>query len=158
MLKYFCCKLNYPYSKTYFSPQSYNNHYGVPLSLCNIEPKHNFGVFEVGMSNFKEIFKLSSMVKPEIGIITNISEAHLENFKNIQDIAKAKSEIIYNIQKGGTIILNQDDKLVSKLESGTSIWNYYKLTNSLDKMNYQHFLHFSINGEFSTAFLLSPVI
>ena len=104
------------YSKTYFSPQSYNNHYGVPLSLCNIEPKHNFGVFEVGMSNFKEIFKLSSMVKPEIGIITNISEAHLENFKNIQDIAKAKSEIIYNIQKGGTIILNQDDKF----------FNYFK--------------------------------
>jgi len=104
------------YSATYFSPQSYNNHYGVPLSLCNIEPKHKFGVFEVGMSNFKEIFKLSSMVKPEIGIITNISEAHLENFKSIRDIAKAKSEIIYNIQKGGTIILNQDDKF----------FNYFK--------------------------------
>ena len=104
------------YSKTYFSPQSYNNHYGVPLSLCNIEPQHKFGVFEVGMSNFKEIFKLSFMVKPEIGIITNISEAHLENFKSIRDIAKAKSEIIYNIQKGGTIILNQDDKF----------FNYFK--------------------------------
>ena len=104
------------YSKTYFSPQSYNNHYGVPLSLCNIEPKHKFGVFEVGMSNFKEIFRLSSMVKPEIGIITNISEAHLENFKSIRDIAKAKSEIIYNIQKDGTIILNKDDKF----------FNYFK--------------------------------
>ena len=104
------------YSETYFSPQSYNNHYGVPLSLCNIGPKHNFGVFEVGMSNFKEIFKLSSMVKPEIGIITNISEAHLESFKNIRDIAKAKSEIIYNIQKGGTIILNQDDKFFNYFE------------------------------------------
>jgi len=104
------------YSKTYFSPQSYNNHYGVPLSLCNIEPQHKFGVFEVGMSNFKEIFKLSFMVKPEIGIITNISEAHLENFKSIRDIAKAKSEIIYNIRKDGTIILNQDDKF----------FNYFK--------------------------------
>ena len=56
------------------------------------------------------------MVKPEIGIITNISEAHLENFKNIRDIAKAKSEIIYNIQKDGTIILNKDDKF----------FNYFK--------------------------------
>ena len=98
------------YSSTYFSPQSYNNHYGVPLSLSNILPDHNFGVFEVGMSNFNEIFKLSNMVKPQIGIITNISEAHLENFKSINDIAKAKSEIIYNIKKGGTIILNRDDK------------------------------------------------
>ena len=98
------------YSKTYFSPQSYNNHYGVPLSLCNIEPEYNFGVLEVGMNKFNEILRLSSLVKPHIGIITNISEAHLENFKNINDIAKAKSEIIYNIQKDGTIILNKDDK------------------------------------------------
>ena len=54
----------------------------------------NFGVFEVGMSKFNEINKLSALVKPHIAMITNISEAHLENFKNIQGIAKAKSEII----------------------------------------------------------------
>ena len=71
------------YSKTYFSPKSYNNHYGVPLSLSNIEPNHNFGVFEVGMNKFNEINRLSSILKPDIGIITNISEAHLENFRNI---------------------------------------------------------------------------
>ena len=63
-----------------------------------------------------EIFKLSSLVKPHFGIITNVSEAHLENFKNIEGIAKAKSEIIYNIQKGGTVILNRDDKF----------FNYFK--------------------------------
>ena len=98
------------YSKTYFSPQSYNNHYGVPLSLSNIEPEHNFGVFEVGMNKFNEIYRLSSIIKPDVGIITNISEAHLENFRNISDIAKAKSEIIHNIKNGGLIILNRDDK------------------------------------------------
>ena len=98
------------YSKTYFSPQSYNNHYGVPLSLSNIEPEHNFGVFEVGMNKFNEIYKLSSILKPDVGIITNISEAHLENFRHISDIAKAKSEIIHNIKKNGLIILNRDDK------------------------------------------------
>ena len=85
------------YSKTYFSPQSYNNHYGVPLSLSNIEPEQNFGVFEVGMNKFNEIHKLSSFLKPDIGIITNISEAHLENFRHISDIAKAKSEIIHTV-------------------------------------------------------------
>jgi len=98
------------YSKTYFSPKSYNNQYGVPLSISNLNPNDNFGVFEVGMNKFKEIDKLSALVKPHIGIITNVSEAHLENFRNIKDIAKAKSEIIYNIQKGGTVILNRDDK------------------------------------------------
>jgi len=98
------------YSKTYFSPKSYNNQYGVPLSISNINPSDDFGVFEVGMSKFKEIYKLSGLVKPHIGIITNVSEAHLENFRDTQDIAKAKSEIIHNIQKGGTVILNRDDK------------------------------------------------
>ena len=98
------------YSKTYFSPKSYNNQYGVPLSISNVNPNDSFGVFEVGMNKFNEIYKLSALVKPHIGIITNVSEAHLENFRNIKDIAKAKSEIIYNIQKGGTVILNRDDK------------------------------------------------
>ena len=69
------------------------------LSISNINPNDNFGVFEVGMNRFNEINKLSALVKPHIGIITNISEAHLENFKNINDIAKAKGEIIYNIKK-----------------------------------------------------------
>ena len=104
------------YSSTFFSPKSYNNHFGVPLSLCNIEPKHKYGVFEVGMNRFNEILKLSSILKPDIGIITNISEAHIENFRNIDEIAKAKSEIIYNIKKGGTIILNRDDKFYNFFE------------------------------------------
>ena len=68
------------------------------------------------MNKFNEINKLSALVKPHIGIITNVSEAHLENFRNIKDIAKAKSEIIYNIQKNGTVILNRDDKF----------FNYFK--------------------------------
>jgi len=146
------------YSKTYFSPQSYNNHYGVPLSLCNIGTKHKFGVFEVGMSNFKEIFRLSSMVKPEIGIITNISEAHLENFKNIRDIAKAKSEIIYNIQKDGTIILNKDDKFFNyfkKIARNNNIkvrsFGYSKKADvrflSLKKSKKNYNLKLSINRE-----------
>ena len=70
------------YSNTYFAPHSYNNHYGVPLSLCNMNLYHKYGVFEIGMSRQKEIYKLSALVRPHIATITNISEAHLENFKN----------------------------------------------------------------------------
>ena len=62
------------------------------------------------MSKAGEINKLTKLIKPHIGIITNIGEAHIENFKNISGIANAKSEIIKNIQKSGTIILNRDDK------------------------------------------------
>ena len=80
------------------------------MSISNLNLNDNFGVFEVGMNKFNEIYKLSALAKPHIGIITNVSEAHLENFRNIKDIAKAKSEIIYNIEKGGTVILNRDDK------------------------------------------------
>ena len=89
------------YNNTFFSPKSYNNHYGVPISLSNLEANHKFGVFEIGMSKSGEIKKLSQLVKPDLAIITNIAESHIENFKNIHGIAKAKAEIIDNIKKGG---------------------------------------------------------
>jgi len=98
------------YGKTYFSQRSYNNHIGVPLSICNLENNHKHGVFEIGMSKAGEVRKLSSLVRPNIAIITNIGEAHIENFKNLNGIAKAKSEIIENISKNGYLILNRDDR------------------------------------------------
>jgi len=98
------------YGETYFSKKSYNNHFGVPLSLCNLENDHQYGVFEIGMSKPGEIRKLSSLVKPDIGVITNIGEAHIDSFDNLNGIAKAKSEIIENINNNGFLILNKDDK------------------------------------------------
>jgi len=62
------------------------------------------------MSKSGEIKNLSKMIQPQISVITNIGEAHLENFKNINGIAKAKSEIMDNMKPGGKIILNRDDK------------------------------------------------
>ena len=98
------------FGSTYSSPRSFNNHIGVPLSLSNLRVDNKFGVFEIGMSKAGEIKKLSRLIKPEIAIITNIGEAHIENFKFLKDIAKAKAEIIENIQKRGILILNRDDK------------------------------------------------
>ena len=103
------------YEKTYASPRSFNNHYGVPISLSNLNSNHKFGVFEVGMSKAGEINQLSKMIKPNLAIITNIAEAHIENFRNIKGIAKAKSEIIDNVQSNGAIILNRDDKFFNYL-------------------------------------------
>ena len=98
------------YGKVYQAPLSYNNKFGVPLSLSNLKKDTEYGVFEIGMSKKNEINNLSKIVKPEIAIITNISEAHLENFNSLNGIAKAKSEIIDNILKDGNLILNKDSK------------------------------------------------
>ena len=103
-------KLLNKFGKTFYSQRSYNNHYGVPLSLCNLEESHKFGVFEIGMNKSGEINSLSNLVKPNIGVITNVAEAHIENFKNVRKIAEAKSEIINNISKKGSLIINRDGK------------------------------------------------
>ncbi len=103
------------YGKVCKSPHSYNNKFGVPLSLSNLKRNTEYGIFEIGMDKKGEIDKLSKIVKPEIAVITNISEAHIKNFNNLKDIAKAKAEIINNILENGTIILNKDDKFFSFL-------------------------------------------
>ena len=76
--------------------------------------------------------EISQLIKPYIGIITNIGEAHLENFKNINGIAKAKSEIIENIEAGGTVILNRDDKYYNYL-SKSKAYNLKVITYGFNK-------------------------
>ncbi len=154
-LKTLLGKILSEYGKTYFSQKSYNNHIGVPLSLCNIENDLKYGVFEIGMSNKGEVRKLSNLVKPNIAIITNIGEAHIENFVNLNGIAKAKSEIIDNIKKNGYLILNSDDKYfnyLSKLakEKKINILSFGKSKKSNAKLvknklykNYNN-LHFRV--------------
>jgi len=97
-------------SQTTYSPKSFNNKFGVPLSLFNLKKDDNFGIFEIGMDKKGEIDFLSKIIKPDVGVITNISYAHIKNFKDINQIALAKSEIIKNIREDGYLILNKDDK------------------------------------------------
>ena len=96
--------------QTTYSRKSYNNKFGVPLSLFNINEKDRFGVLEAGMDKKGEIDFLSKIIRPNLGIITNVGSAHIKNFKNISEIAKAKGEIINNINTHGYLILNADDK------------------------------------------------
>ena len=96
-------------SKTTFSPKSFNNKYGVPISLINLRQNDDFGVFEVGMDKKGEINNLTKIIQPDLGVITNISYAHSKNFKSINEIAEAKAEIMNNIKKDGIIVLNSDD-------------------------------------------------
>ena len=96
-------------SKVSISPKSYNNKYGVPISLLNLKENDDFGILEVGMDKKGEIDYLSKIIQPDVSVITNINFAHAKNFKNIQHIAAAKSEIIQNTKSGGFIVLNADD-------------------------------------------------
>ncbi len=103
--------------QTSYSKKSFNNKYGVPISLFNINKEDKIGIFEVGMDKKGEIDFLTKKIIPNIGIITNISYAHIKNFKNLKGVAHAKSEIINNIVEDGSIILNADDKFFKFFKS-----------------------------------------
>ena len=96
-------------SKVSISPKSYNNKFGVPLSLFNLKQNDEYGILEVGMDKKGEIDYLSKIIEPNVGVITNINYAHAKYFKDIKQIALAKSEIINNIRPNGFIVLNADD-------------------------------------------------
>ncbi len=96
-------------SSVSISPKSYNNKFGVPLSLLNLKNSDEFGILEVGMDKKGEIDNLTNIIKPNVGLITNVNYAHAKNFKNIKQIALAKAEIIKNILPKGFIVLNADD-------------------------------------------------
>ncbi len=135
------------YGSTYASPRSFNNHYGVPVSLSNLNSDHKFGVFEVGMSKAGEIDQLSKIIKPELAIITNIAEAHIENFNNIKGIAKAKSEIIKNIQSKGTVILNRDDRFFNYLNKKAKLRNINVVTFGKSKKSDIHLIKVKQNRD-----------
>lgn len=86
-----------------------NNDIGVPLTLLGVNENHRYGVFELGANAPGEIAWTSSLVKPEVALITNVTGAHLEGFGSLEGIARAKVEIFSGMAAGGTAIINQDD-------------------------------------------------
>jgi UDP-N-acetylmuramoyl-tripeptide--D-alanyl-D-alanine ligase len=100
--------------ETHASALSYNNHWGVPLSLARMPKSAKFGVFEVGMNHGGEITPLSRMIRPDVSIITTIEPAHLEFFASVEEIADAKAEIFAGMQ-GGVAVLNRDNEYFSRL-------------------------------------------
>lgn len=94
--------------KTHASAASYNNHWGVPLSLARCPGDARFAIFELGMNHAGEIGPLSQLVQPDIAIITTVAPVHLEYFKSVDEIADAKAEIFEGLVAGGAAILNRD--------------------------------------------------
>ncbi len=86
-----------------------NNHVGVPLTLFDITHEHQFAVIELGASGVGEIAYTVAITQPDVAIITNAGEAHLEGFGSYENIVIGKGEIIDGVLAGGTVVLNRDD-------------------------------------------------
>lgn len=91
-----------------------NNHIGVPLTLLSMSETTEVAVIEMGMSDLGEIEVLSQIAQPDIVVITNIGESHLEYLKNRENIAKAKLEILTGLKENGWAIFNGDEPLIRK--------------------------------------------
>ena len=96
------------------SEGNFNNHFGLPLMLLKLEPEHEIAVIEMGMSHAGEITALAGIAQPNLGVVTNVAPVHLEFFKSIADIARAKYELIASLPAGSTAVLNADDEYVSQ--------------------------------------------
>lgn len=102
---------------THASVASYNNHWGVPLTLSRMPAASEFGVFEVGMNHAGEIAPLTRLVRPEIAIVTTVEPVHIEHFRSLSGIADAKGEIFYGLEPGGVAIVNRDNPNFERLKA-----------------------------------------
>jgi UDP-N-acetylmuramoyl-tripeptide--D-alanyl-D-alanine ligase len=94
---------------THASEKSYNNHWGVPLTLARLPRDAAYGVFEIGMNHPGEIAPLARMVRPHAAVITTVEPVHLQYFRSVGEIAEAKAEVLQGLVPGGTAVLPHDN-------------------------------------------------
>src|SRR6185437_4262827 len=104
-----------PEGETHVSAASYNNHWGVPLSLARCPATAKFAVFEIGMNHAGEITPLTKLVRPHVAIVTAIEPVHLEYFGSLEKIADAKAEIFSGLEPDGAAVLNRDNAQYARL-------------------------------------------
>ncbi|MEM6276091.1 MAG: UDP-N-acetylmuramoyl-tripeptide--D-alanyl-D-alanine ligase [Pseudomonadota bacterium] len=105
-----------PQGRTHVAEASYNNHWGVPLTLARMPVDADFAVLEIGMNAPGEIAPLAKMARPHVVMITAIAPAHLEAFENLAGIAEEKASIVQGLEPGGTAVLNSDTDHASVLK------------------------------------------
>ena len=122
-----------------------NNHFGVPLTLFNLDESYECAVIEMGMSNFKEIEYLANIVNPKIGVISNIGLSHIENLGSQEGILEAKMEIATNFNENNTLVVNGDDKFLATLKEKNL--NYSLKTFGFNKNNDIYCESYEMNEE-----------
>ncbi len=95
---------------------NFNNEIGLPLTLLRLDDSHEIIVLEMGMSDFGEIAYLAAIAEPDVAIVTNIGDAHIESLGSRENILKAKSEIFNYVRPDGLVLLNGDDPLLRPLK------------------------------------------
>ena len=105
-----------PSGSVHASVKSFNNHWGVPLSLANMPQDTRFGVFEAGMNHAGEIDVLTRLIRPHIAIITTVAPVHLGFFRAVDEIADAKAEIFRGLELRGTAVINRDSPYYERLK------------------------------------------
>lgn len=95
---------------------NFNNEIGLPLTLLGIEEKHTAAVVEIGMRGLHQIEALAPLAAPTVGIVTNVGETHMELLGSLENIARAKAELVEAIPAGGTVILNNDNPYVAGMK------------------------------------------
>jgi UDP-N-acetylmuramoyl-tripeptide--D-alanyl-D-alanine ligase len=103
--------------ETHASAASFNNHWGVPLSLARCPESTQFAIFEIGMNHAGEIEPLVKLVRPHLAIITTVEPVHLEFFSGIEAIADAKAEIFTGLEPDGAAVLNIDNSQFARLSA-----------------------------------------
>ncbi len=98
------------------SVASYNNHWGVPLSLARCPASARYAIFEIGMNHPGEIEPLTRLVRPHVALITSVAPVHLEFFGTLAKIADAKAEIFLGLEQGGAAVLNRDNSQFARLK------------------------------------------
>jgi UDP-N-acetylmuramoyl-tripeptide--D-alanyl-D-alanine ligase len=102
---------------THASVASFNNHWGVPLSLARLPREARFAIFEIGMNAPGEIRTLSKLVRPHLAIVTTVEAAHLAYFESVDQIADAKAEIFEGLVEGGIALINVDNAYAPTLRA-----------------------------------------
>jgi UDP-N-acetylmuramoyl-tripeptide--D-alanyl-D-alanine ligase len=102
--------------RTHASAASYNNLWGVPLSLVRMPRETQYGVFEIGMNHANEITPLTAQVRPHVAIVTTVAAVHLEHFDSVAGIADAKGEIFSGLEPGGIAVINADNEWAARLK------------------------------------------
>ncbi|MFI3237711.1 MAG: UDP-N-acetylmuramoyl-tripeptide--D-alanyl-D-alanine ligase [Lachnospiraceae bacterium] len=94
---------------------NFNNEVGLPLTILRIREEHEIAVLEMGISEFGEMSRLTQIAKPDIAVITNIGQCHLENLEDRDGVARAKTEIFKGLSENGRVVLNGDDDKLAKI-------------------------------------------
>ena len=105
---------------THASAASFNNHWGVPLTLARMPRQTAFGIFEIGMNHPGEIEPLVGMVRPHVAIVTTVAASHLGHFNSLDEIADAKAEILTGVVPGGHAVINRDTPYFERLAAAAA--------------------------------------